>query len=131
MDLNRVVGYVFGVVYVVIGLLGFTVTSGVGFADPDGGLLLGIFEVNVLHNLVHVAVGALLAGGAAAGRAKQVNLLVGAVYLVVGIFGLVVPGDGAANILALNAADNGLHFASSILLLGVGLTGGARVTSSA
>lgn len=123
MDLNRTVGYAFGGVYVLVGLLGFTVSGGTGFAAPDGGLLLGIFEVNVLHNLVHIAVGALLAVGAATGRAVLVNTLVGAVYLLVGVFGLVVPADSGANILAINAADNGLHFASALLLLGVGLSG--------
>jgi hypothetical protein len=50
-----------------------------------------------------------------------VNTLVGGVYLVVGLLGLFLVGSGA-NILALNGADNVLHFASAALLLAVGLS---------
>jgi hypothetical protein len=55
------------------------------------------------------------------GSAKAVNSTVGGVYLLVGIVGLFLVGS-SANILALNGADNVLHFASAILLLGVGLS---------
>src|SRR5674536_355137 len=121
--LNRQVGYVFGVVYLLVGLLGFFVKSN-GFAATDGGKLLGIFMVNPLHNIVHLAVGALLVYGASRGEAmsRNVNILVGGIYLVVGIIGLFILSS-SANILALNSADNGLHFVSAVLLLGVGLAG--------
>jgi len=119
---NKLVGMVFGAVYVLVGLLGFTVSGGSSFAGTEGGLLLGIFMVNPLHNIAHILVGALLlAGGLAVVRtARSVNTLVGAVYLVLGVLGLFLL-DSSANILALNAADNVLHFASALLLLIVGL----------
>jgi hypothetical protein len=119
---NRLLGAVFGVVYLLVGLAGFAVTGGVGFAATDGKPLI-VFDVNPLHNIVHILVGALLAVGAWQGPriAKSVNTLVGAVYLLVGIVGLFMIGT-SANILALNGADNVLHFASAILLLGVGLS---------
>jgi len=61
---------IFGATYVAIGLLGFVATGGVGFADTEGSNLLGIFEVNPLHNLVHLAIGvALLLAFAAGARA--------------------------------------------------------------
>src|SRR4029453_8756991 len=65
---NRIVATVFGAVYVLVGLLGFAVTGGVGFIATDGGLLLGIFQVNPLHNVAHILIGAalLLAGIVAA-----------------------------------------------------------------
>jgi hypothetical protein len=115
------VGYVRGAVYLLVGLLGFAVTSGVGFAATDGGSLLG-FEVNPLHNVVHLAVGAALVLAARQGVAasRAVNTAVGGVYLLVGVLGLFILGS-SANILALNGADNVLHVASAAVLLGVGL----------
>jgi hypothetical protein len=123
-SINQLVGYAFGAVYLVVGLLGFTVSGGHAFAGEHGGHLLGIFMVNGLHNVVHLLVGALLIGGAAAGAAaaKGVNTLVGAVYLLVGVVGVII-GSGSANLLALNAPDHALHFASAIALLAFGLAG--------
>jgi hypothetical protein len=119
---NTLLGAVFGVVYLLVGLAGFAVTSGVGFAATEGKPLI-VFEVNPLHNIVHLLVGALLLFGALRGArtAKAVNTLVGGVYLLVGLVGLFLVGT-EANILALNGADNVLHFASAALLLGVGLS---------
>ena len=119
---NRIVATVFGAVYVVVGLLGFAVTSGVGFIATEGGLLLGVFQVNPLHNIAHILIGGalLVAGLTSAAAAKAVNTTIGAVYLLLGIVGFFLAGT-AANILALNTADHFLHLASAIVLLGVGL----------
>ena len=119
---NRIVATVFGAVYVLVGLLGFAVTGGVGFIATEGGLLLGIFQVNPLHNVAHLLIGAalLIAGLVSATAAKTVNIVVGGAYLLLGIVGFFLAGT-AANILALNTADHVLHLASAIVLLGVGL----------
>ncbi len=119
---NRLLGVIFGAVYILVGILGFTVTGGVGFADQEGGLLLGIFEVNPFHNIAHLLIGAaLLIGGLSSVRAaKGINTVVGAAYLLLGILGLFIT-DSPANILALNGADNVLHLGSALILLGVGL----------
>lgn len=120
-SLNQLVALVFGIVYVAVGLLGFAVTGGVGFAETEGRNLI-IFELNPLHNIVHLLIGALLlVGSRSLASAKAVNIGVGGAYLLVGVLGLVVSG-GSANILALNAPDHALHFASALLLLGVGVT---------
>lgn len=119
---NRLVGVIFGAVYLLVGVLGFTVTGGTGFLATDGGLLLGIFEVNPLHNIVHLAIGAalLIAGIAGVRAARATNGTVGAVYLLVGIVGFFI-ADTAANILALNTADHILHLGSALVLLVVAL----------
>ena len=119
---NRIVATVFGAVYVLVGLLGFAVTGGVGFIATEGGLLLGVFQVNPLHNVAHLAIGAalLVAAFANVTAAKTVNTIVGGAYLLLGIVGFFLAGT-AANILALNTADHFLHLASAIVLLGVGL----------
>jgi hypothetical protein len=128
---NRLLATIFGAVYVLIGVAGFFVTSGVGFFDTHGGLLLGLFEVNLLHNVAHILIGAalLIAGLSSVRAAKTVDSVVGAAYLVLGILGLFVVGS-AFNILAINGADNVLHFGSAVLLLAVGL-GAERGTRAA
>jgi len=119
---NRLVATIFGAVYLVVGALGFAVTGGVDFIATEGGLLLGVFEVNPLHNIAHLLIGAaLLIGGLKSVKAaKTVNVIVGAAYLLLGIVGFFI-ADTGANILALNTADHFLHLASALVLLGVGL----------
>jgi hypothetical protein len=131
---NRLVATIFGAVYLLVGLLGFAVTGGVGFVATKGGLLLGIFEVNPLHNIAHLLIGAalLIAGLTRVAAAKAVNTTVGAVYLLLGIIGFFLVGTGA-NILALNTPDHFLHLLSAIVLLGTGLAAdrGTRATTAA
>ncbi|UBH05139.1 hypothetical protein K8P10_000650 [Leucobacter sp. Psy1] len=128
---NRLLGVVFGAVYLLVGLLGFTVTGGVDFIATDGGLLLGIFEVNPLHNVAHLLIGAvlLIAGLASTPAAKGANGVIGAAYLLLGIVGFFI-ADTAANILALNTADHVLHLGSALVLLGVAIAADKRVTAS-
>jgi hypothetical protein len=128
---NRLLATVFGAVYLLVGILGFFVVGDVGFVDPEGGLLLGLFEVNILHNVAHLLIGAalLIAGLSNVRAAKSTNVTVGAAYLLLGIVGLFIT-DSPANILAINGADNVLHFASAALLLVVGL-GAERTTRAA
>ncbi|MDM7855687.1 DUF4383 domain-containing protein [Cellulomonas alba] len=126
---NRIIGTAFGAVYLLVGIAGFFVTPGVDFAATSGKTLI-VFAVNPLHNVVHLLIGAALlaAALASASAARAVNTTVGAVYLLVGIVGLFLVGS-SANILALNGADNVLHFASAVLLLGVGLAADRAATS--
>ncbi|WP_374315279.1 DUF4383 domain-containing protein [Microbacterium sp.] len=128
---NRLVATIFGAVYLVVGALGFAVTGGVGFIATEGGLLLGIFEVNPLHNIAHLLIGAalLIAGLSNARAAKTVNIVVGAVYLLLGVVGFFLVGT-ALNILALNTFDHFLHLASALVLLGVGLGAERSVSTS-
>ncbi len=128
---NRLLATVFGVVYLLVGLLGFTVTGGVSFFDTSGGLLLGLFEVNVFHNVAHLLIGAalLIAGVSNVAAARGVNIAVGAAYLLLGIVGLFLIGT-ELNILAINAADNVLHFASAAVLLAVGLGADKKVRAA-
>jgi hypothetical protein len=122
MSNNQLFGYAFGATYLLVGLVGFAVTGGVDFAATEGKDLV-LFALNPLHNVVHLAVGALLVLGARAGASasRSVNVLVGAVYLAVGVVGLFLVGS-EANIVALNHPDNALHLATAVLALGVGLS---------
>lgn len=114
MDIStKLFGNVFGAVYVAVGLIGFALTGFDGFAATEGPNLI-LFEINPLHNIVHVLVGVGLLAGAAAGEqvARQITGLVGTVYAIVGIAGFFIIGT-AANILALNVADNLLHLTTA------------------
>ncbi len=51
--MTQTIARVFGVVFLLVGLLGFVTTP----FSLEGGLLLGLFPVNVLHNLVHLVFG--------------------------------------------------------------------------
>jgi hypothetical protein len=86
-----------------------------------GGALLGLFQVNVLHNIVHLAIGGALIAAALRGDrpARTANRGFGVLYLVLFALGLVLVGS-TLNIVALNGGDNVLHLVLGIALAGVG-----------
>jgi hypothetical protein len=112
-----------GAVFLLVGILGFIpgITSNydtLQFAgDGSDAKLLGLFEVSILHNIVHLLFG--VAGLAMAKATKSATTYLiggGIVYLVLTVYGFLIPQDGAANFIPVNDADNWLH-----LLLGVGM----------
>lgn len=121
LALARKVAFGFGLVYLVVGAVGFAVTADVDFTATSGESLV-ILELNPLHNVVHLGVGAFLFFGAVGGvgLARGACVVIGAVYVAVGFAGLFAIGQ-EANILALNHADNGLHLLTGAILFGVGL----------
>jgi hypothetical protein len=130
-----------GLVFIVVGVAGFipgvttNLYGGLEIAGHDGDAeLLGVFQVSVLHNLVHVVFG--LAGLALARTISgSRSFLVGggAIYLVLWLYGLVIDTDSDANFVPLNSADNWLHFALGVALLALGLalSRESRATSAA
>ncbi len=99
-----------GAVLLVVGVVGF-------FNDP----VLGLFDVNVLHNGVHIASGVLGLGAAAAGygMSRMYLILFGLVYAVVALAGFV--GIAAVvSLLELTTPDNYLHLAIAAVCLVVG-----------
>jgi hypothetical protein len=128
---NRMLGIVLGLVYLLVGVFGFFVTSSISFlGTSNSNRLIGMFSLNPLQNLIHIAIGVILvlSALAAARAAKGANILFGAIFLIAGIVGLFL--TGAANIFAFNAADNILHLLSAVLLLAVGL-GADKLAGSA
>lgn len=118
---------VFGVIYVVVGILGFFVAA-TPFVGETGKNLI-VFELNGLHNLAHILVGALLlAGSRTAASARSVNILVGAVYLLLAILGFA--GVLVQDLLSVNAADNVLHLVTAVLALYFGLATGPRTATA-
>src|SRR3954452_484030 len=113
----RLAAGTFGVVFLIVGILGFipgitTHYDDLSFAGHmSGAKLIGIFQVSVLHNLIHVAYGIVGLAVASRPRPAALYLLVGGiVYGVVWIYGVAVGEDSSANFVPLNSADNWLHF---------------------
>jgi hypothetical protein len=112
-----------GIVFLLVGVLGFIpgVTSNydqLEFASADSeALLLGLFQVSILHNIVHLLFGVLgVAMARSVSGARTYLVFGGVVYLVLFLYGLLVGQNSAANFVPLNTADDILH-----LLLGIGM----------
>lgn len=115
----RVFGFVVGALLLLLGVVGFIVTGFERWLAADTGVYVLWFQLNPLHNGLHVLLGAALLWGAtdspAAGRA--IVAITGGGYLLLGLAGLWLTGAPDANVLALNTADNVLHLAIGGLAL--------------
>jgi len=90
-----------------------------GFTTP--GPLLGLFEVNTLHNIVHLTSGlvTLLAATQGIGPMRAWGRLFGSVYLALAILGLASPK--LFGLMPVNLPDNLLHAGLAGVFLYVGL----------
>ncbi|MFI8193634.1 DUF4383 domain-containing protein [Streptomyces sp. NPDC085946] len=116
-----------GLVFLLVGILGFipgitTDYDTMKFASHESGAeLLGIFQISVLHNLVHLAFGvAGVALSRTASGARSYLLVGGAIYLVLWLYGLLVGHTSDANFVPLNTADDWLHFVLGIGMIALG-----------
>src|SRR5919109_1931298 len=113
---------VFGVVLVVAGIIGFFYESEFTSDKAVRDAVFGILDVNGWHNVVHIATGVL--GLAAAGSyayARTYAWGLGAVYIVVAIWGFIVgDGDSILSIVPVNTEDNVLHLLIGLAGLGAG-----------
>jgi hypothetical protein len=120
---------VVGAVFLLVGVLGFVPGVTTNYDDltfaghHSDALLLDIFEVSVLHNIVHLLFGVagILAGRAGANAARGYLVGGGVIYLALWVYGLVVDHDSSANFVPLNNADNWLHLVLGIGMIGLGL----------
>jgi hypothetical protein len=120
-----------GATFLLVGLLGFIpgITTNYGdmtFAGHESdAMLLGIFQVSILHNIVHLLFGAAgIAMARTVSGARTYLIGGGAIYLVLWLYGLVVGQNSGANFVPVNAADDWLH-----LLLGLGMIALGLITT--
>jgi hypothetical protein len=121
------------VAFTVVGILGFIpgITTNydsmrLAGADSDAHLF-GIFEVSILHNLVHLAFG--LAGFALARTVSAARTYLvggGGIYLALWLYGLIVDKESAANFIPINNADSWLHLILGIGMIAIGLAAPPR-----
>jgi hypothetical protein len=120
-------------VFLLVGVAGFipgltTDYDTMEFAGHESGAeLLGVFQVSVLHNIVHLLFGA---AGLALARtwsgARAFLLVGGAIYAVLFVYGLLTDHRSDANFVPLNDADNWLHLLLAVGMVGLGLVLGRR-----
>lgn len=112
-----IAGWIFGIAFLIVGIWGFFETGFTDWVATDTDASVLGFQVNPLHNVVHLLVGGALLAGAATGErgARAMGLLVAVVYAIVGIAGFWATGADW-NILALNTADNWLHIVTAAIL---------------
>jgi hypothetical protein len=108
----------FGVIFLLVGVAGFIpgITShfmNMEFAGRESSSkLVGIFQVSVLHNIVHLLLGVLgLLFSSTPLRARNYLFYGGIVYGVLFFYGIVTKYGSPANFVPFNAADNALHIA--------------------
>ncbi len=120
-----------GVVYLLVGLIGFLITGFDGFAEHDAEQTLLGFAINPLHNIVHLVIG--LAGvllWRTSSGARTYGWLLAVGYGLASVYGLIVVNNDDANILNINGADNVLHILSTIAGLAVALLPDRRRVTS-
>jgi hypothetical protein len=134
----RLAAMVVAATFLLVGVLGFipgitTDYDTMQFAGHESeAKLLGIFQVSILHNIIH-----LLFGAAGLALARSINgargYLIGggAIYLVVWIYGLLVDKQSSANFVPLNTADDWLHFVLGAGMIALGAILGKRATTTA
>ena len=110
-----------GLSLLLAGIFGFISDSSFDTGDGvQGDLFLG-FEVNAIHNLIHVASGlVLLAASPRRASARAVALGFGLVYGLVAVIGL-IDGEDVLGLIPINSADNLLHIALAALGIFTGL----------
>src|SRR5216683_5624722 len=112
---NRIVAFVIGIVFLIVGILGLIL-------DTTSGSVFG-FDVDLVHNLVHLLTGILGLAAAFTGWSRRFNQIFGVIYLLVGLAGLVPALYFSQRLLGLmhvNAADNVLHLVVGLSAAAVG-----------
>ena len=123
----RLAVLVVGAVFLLVGVLGFipgitTNYDDLQFASHESeAMLLGVFQVSILHNIVHLlfgVAGVLLARTWSGAR----NFLIGGgvIYLLLWIYGMLVGHDTPANFVPVNNADNWLHLFLGVAMVALG-----------
>lgn len=128
-----------GSLLLLAGIFGFVpgVTSSLDTLQISGpqseAALFGIFEVSIVHNLLHIALGvAGLALATTYARARAYLLFGGLLYLVLWVYGLLIDHESVANMLPVNNADNWLHLGLGVTMVLLAVTlAGARVPTGA
>lgn len=124
---NRTLAMIIGVVFLIIGIAGF-------IFDTTSGALFGVFDVDAIHNTIHLLTGILGIVAALTGLSRLFNQVFGVIYLLVAIIGF-IPGLNDINglylgLMHVNAADDILHLVvgAATAYVGFFVTDYARIT---
>lgn len=119
--------------FLLVGVAGFipgitTNYDTLQFAGPESeAMLFGIFQVSILHNVVHLAFALWGFTAYRSFSASRVFLIGGGlVYAVLWLYGVFVESDSEANFVPLNTADDWLHFGLAVGMIGLGVILGSN-----
>jgi len=105
---------VFGAIYLVVGIFGFLPFLGASYTLTSHALL-GIFQINLLHNLVHMVIGiAGLAAAASLANSRMFCQVVGVILLLLGVLGVFVANP--LGLLYIGGLDIALHLVTGAVL---------------
>ncbi len=108
--------WVFGIVFILVGLLGWIPNPVVGMG--------AIFDTNHVHDLVHLLIGIafIVVALVAQPMATLAFKVIGGIYLLIALLGFVmVPTGGALlGLVQTNMADHWLHVVLGVVIVGIG-----------
>ena len=123
-----------GLIFLLLGVLGFVpgVTTNVESmslaSHHSKAMLLGIFQVSILQNIVHLLFGvAGLVLTRTVGSARRYLVRGGASYLTLFVYGLMVSQSSNANFVPVSPADDILHLLLGIAMIVLGLVVSCRI----
>ncbi|MEV4416498.1 DUF4383 domain-containing protein [Catellatospora sp. NPDC049609] len=124
----RVAAATVGAVFLLVGILGFIpgVTTNYDTMQAAGhhsqAMLFGVFQVSVLHNIVHLLFGvAGLVMSRTVPAARTFLIGGGVIYGLLWLYGLIIDQAGPANFVPVNNADNWLHFILAVAMIALGV----------
>ena len=133
----QIAALVVGAVFLLVGAAGFVPGLTTDYATmqlighESQAMLLGVFQVSILHNLVHLVFGVLGVLLARTATQARLFLLVGGIaYLVLWLYGMVIEYDSAANFVPLNTANNWLHLGLGLAMVALSFLRGERSPQS-
>jgi len=112
----KTLAILFGLVFLAIGILGFVPS----FTKDE--MLLGIFHVNLAHNIVHLASGIifLLCGMSGASASRAFFRIIGIIYALVAVLGFYYGDQPLLGVIANNTAVTWLHVGLAVVMLFIG-----------
>lgn len=131
MTLVQRIAQIFSIGFLVFAVIGFFQAGASMEADPaHAPRLLGLFPVNVLHNVVHLLFGVwgLLAARTVNGAVSYARTS-GIIYLVLAVLGLIAPST--FGLIPIGGNDIWLHVVLGLGLAAAGFTPAATTTPGA
>ncbi|HEY9515563.1 MAG TPA: DUF4383 domain-containing protein [Gemmatimonadaceae bacterium] len=122
MHLSQRVSQIYGVVFVIVAIVGLFTSGGSMQSDPAvAPRLFGLFPVNLLHNLFHLAWGG---WGLVAARewitAQRYLMATAVVYLILAVLGYITPS--MYGLLPIGGNDIWLHIVLAVVAGAVALS---------
>jgi hypothetical protein len=124
----RGVALIFGIIYTVVGIVGFIPSLGGTFGVAPSALL-HTFNINVVHNIVHlvIGIGALAVSGRVERAASWLQAW-GYILIIIAIIGFF--WKNPLNIIPLGGPDVWLHLVTGIIFLWAAVTAPRPATAS-